>query len=125
MHNVQLLVVNREDRAKLCNVGEVGELYVRAAGLAQGYKGDQALNDQKFLSNWFIPDHTKWEEADRKANKGEPWRKYYNGPKDRLYRTGDLVSAFRRILCIYQILSFTSCQKIEQLTPRATAGHVS
>src|SRR5436305_11649763 len=44
MKNVQLLVVNREDRTKLCKVGEVGEIYVRAA---EGYKGDQALNDQK------------------------------------------------------------------------------
>ena len=35
MKNVQLLVINREDRTKVCGVGEVGELYVRAAGLAE------------------------------------------------------------------------------------------
>jgi L-2-aminoadipate reductase len=35
MKNVQLLVVNREDRTKMCAVGEVGEIYVRAAGLAE------------------------------------------------------------------------------------------
>jgi L-aminoadipate-semialdehyde dehydrogenase len=91
MKNVQLLVVNREDRTKLCKVGELGEIYVRAAGLAEGYKGDQILNDQKFLTNWFV-DIKMWVEADEKNNKGkgEPWRKYYKGPRDRLYRTGDL-----------------------------------
>ncbi|MCJ1248720.1 large subunit of alpha-aminoadipate reductase [Trapelia coarctata] len=89
MKNVQLLVVNREDRTKLCKVGEVGEIYVRAAGLAEGYREDQTLNDQKFLMNWFV-DNKTWVEADRKKNDGEPWRKYYKGPRDRLYRTGDL-----------------------------------
>jgi L-2-aminoadipate reductase len=88
MKNVQLLVVNREDRTKVCKVGEVGEIYVRAAGLAEGYRGDQTLNDQKFVMNWFV-DNKIWVEAD-KMNKGEPWRKYYKGPRDRLYRTGDL-----------------------------------
>ncbi|EED19599.1 alpha-aminoadipate reductase Lys2, putative [Talaromyces stipitatus ATCC 10500] len=89
MQNVQLLVVNREDRNKLCGVGETGEIYVRAAGLAEGYRGDQALNDLKFIQNWFV-DNNKWVEADQKNNKGEPWRRYYKGPRDRLYRTGDL-----------------------------------
>jgi L-2-aminoadipate reductase len=88
MKDVQLLVVNREDRS-MCKVGEVGEIYVRAAGLAEGYRGDQALNDQKFLMNWFT-DNKIWVEADMKNNKGEPWRNYYKGPRDRLYRTGDL-----------------------------------
>jgi L-aminoadipate-semialdehyde dehydrogenase len=89
MKNVQLLVVNREDRTKLCKAGEVGEIYVRAAGLAEGYRGDQALSDQKFPTNWFV-DNNVWVEADKKNNKGEPWREYYKGPRDRLYRTGDL-----------------------------------
>lgn len=89
MKNVQLLVVHQQDRAKLCKVGEVGEIYVRAAGLAKGYKQDQALNDQKFLMNWFV-DGQIWLEADKRSNKGETWRKYYEGPRDRLYRTGDL-----------------------------------
>jgi L-2-aminoadipate reductase len=87
MKNVQLLVVNRDDRTKLCKVAEVGEIYVRAAGLAEGYKADQLLSDQKFLMNWFI-DNKVWVDADK--NRGEPWRKYYKGPRDRLYRTGDL-----------------------------------
>ena len=89
MQNVQLLVVNRQDRAKLCDIGEAGEIYVRAAGLAEGYVGDQALNDEKFLVNWFV-DNQKWAEADKANSKGETWREYYKGPRDRLYRTGDL-----------------------------------
>ncbi|GAB1310623.1 large subunit of alpha-aminoadipate reductase [Madurella fahalii] len=89
MQNVQLLVVNRENRKEQCKVGEVGEIFVRAAGLAEGYLGDQALNEQKFVANWFV-DNEIWVEADRKINKNEPWRRYYKGPRDRLYRTGDL-----------------------------------
>ncbi|KAI1659418.1 large subunit of L-aminoadipate-semialdehyde dehydrogenase [Daldinia decipiens] len=89
MQNVQLLVVDRENRSQLCQVGEVGEIFVRAAGLAEGYLGDPSLNEQKFLINWFV-DNGKWVEADAKASKNEPWRQYYKGPRDRLYRTGDL-----------------------------------
>ena len=33
MKNVQLLVVDRRDRMRLCDVGEDGEIYVRAGGL--------------------------------------------------------------------------------------------
>ena len=89
MKFVQLLVVDRQDRTKLCQVGEAGEIYVRAAGLAEGYKEDQALTSQKFLMNWFVDNQT-WVEADKKSNNGESWRKYFKGPRDRLYRTGDL-----------------------------------
>ncbi|KAI6250719.1 L-2-aminoadipate reductase large subunit [Erysiphe necator] len=89
MKNVQLLVVNLQDKSKLCKVGEVGEIYVRAAGLAEGYIGDQAMNDKKFYLNWFI-DNNIWVEADKKKDQGESWRKFYKGPRDRLYRTGDL-----------------------------------
>lgn len=89
MNNVQLLIVNREDRTQPCKVGELGEIYVRAAGLAEGYKGDPALNEKKFLANWFV-DNNIWVEADKKNSKDEPWRKDYKGPRDRLYRTGDL-----------------------------------
>ncbi|POS86947.1 hypothetical protein EPUL_001357 [Erysiphe pulchra] len=89
MKNVQLLVVNLQDKSKLCKVGEVGEIYVRAAGLAEGYKGIKAMNDKKFFMNWFI-DNNVWVEADKKNDKSESWRKFYKGPRDRLYRTGDL-----------------------------------
>ncbi|KAJ3472126.1 hypothetical protein NLG97_g11263 [Lecanicillium saksenae] len=89
MQNVQLLVVNREEPTRLCQIGEVGEIYFRAAGLAEGYKGDATKTAEKFVNNWFI-DNSVWVEADKKTAKNEPWRKYYNGPRDRLYRTGDL-----------------------------------
>jgi L-aminoadipate-semialdehyde dehydrogenase len=93
MKNVQLLVVNVQDPNKICGIGETGEIYVRAAGLAEGYKGDdektKSLNAEKFKDNWFV-DNNKWVEADKAAAKNEPWRKYYKGPRDRMYRTGDL-----------------------------------
>lgn len=89
MQNVQLLVVSREDKSRMCKVGEVGEIYCRAAGLAEGYLGDEEKNKEKFLTNWFV-DNQKWVELDAENNKNEPWRKYYKGPRDRMYRTGDL-----------------------------------
>lgn len=89
MQNVQLLVVSREDKSRMCKVGEVGEIYCRAAGLAEGYLGDEEKNREKFLMNWFV-DNQKWVELDAKNSKNETWRKYYQGPRDRLYRTGDL-----------------------------------
>jgi L-2-aminoadipate reductase len=89
MQNVRLLVVNREDRTKLCGVGEVGELYICAASLAEGYMNDPKLTEEKFLKNWVsnIQDRLA---ADKDKARGEPWRKYYKGPRDRIYRTGDL-----------------------------------
>jgi L-aminoadipate-semialdehyde dehydrogenase len=91
MENVQVLIVSQSDRTKMCGVGEVGELYIRAAGLAEGYLGDVEKTREKFIDNWFV-DNAKWVEADKVADKGEPWRRYYKGPRDRLYRTGDLGS---------------------------------
>ncbi|ODV93836.1 hypothetical protein PACTADRAFT_51586 [Pachysolen tannophilus NRRL Y-2460] len=89
MLNVELLVVNRHDRTQTCGVGEVGEIYVRAAGLAEGYRGLPDLNKEKFVNNWYV-DPTVWIEKDKALNKNEPWREFYKGPRDRLYRTGDL-----------------------------------
>lgn len=93
MYNVQLLVVNRHDRTKLCAVGELGEIYVRAGGLAEGYLGTPELTEKKFVMNWFV-NPEKWVEQDRAAVKKsgivEPWREFYLGPRDRLYRSGDL-----------------------------------
>lgn len=89
MLNVQLLIVNTEDRTKLCGVGETGEIFVRAAGLAEGYLGDPVKNQEKFVTNWFA-DEAQWIELDKQNAKDEPWRKYYTGPRDRMYRTGDL-----------------------------------
>lgn len=89
MLNVQLLVVNRHDRTRLCAVGEVGEIYVRAGGLAEGYLDNDDLDKKKFLTNWFVDPQT-WVERDQAASGNEPWRQFWKGPRDRLYRSGDL-----------------------------------
>ncbi|KAB5547425.1 alpha-aminoadipate reductase [Coniochaeta sp. 2T2.1] len=54
MQNVQVLVVSQSDRTKMCGVGEVGEIYIRAAGLAEGYLGDTVKTKEKFIENWYI-----------------------------------------------------------------------
>lgn len=92
MVDVQLLVVNRFDPTRLCAIGEVGEIYVRAGGLAEGYLGNPELNEKKFLKNWFV-DPQIWVEKEKSQQvsvKDEPWREFYFGPRDRLYRSGDL-----------------------------------
>ncbi|ODV80826.1 large subunit of L-aminoadipate-semialdehyde dehydrogenase [Suhomyces tanzawaensis NRRL Y-17324] len=90
MHNVQLLVVSRNNTSETCGVGEIGEIYVRAAGLAEGYRGLPELNKQKFITNWFVDPQT-WVTKDEAAAAGEIWRENgWLGPRDRLYRTGDL-----------------------------------
>lgn len=91
MYNVQLLVVNRNDASQTCGVGEVGEIYVRAAGLAEGYRGLPDLNKEKFINNWYV-DANEWTKKDKANQKDtETWRKHgWLGPRDRMYRTGDL-----------------------------------
>ncbi|OGM42690.1 L-aminoadipate-semialdehyde dehydrogenase large subunit [Aspergillus bombycis] len=91
MVDVQMLVVNRFDPSRICAIGEVGEIYVRAAGLAEGYLGSPELNEKKFLKNWFV-DPQSWVQKDQAQAQGgnEPWRQFYVGPRDRLYRSGDL-----------------------------------
>ncbi|KAF1814059.1 AMP-dependent synthetase and ligase [Eremomyces bilateralis CBS 781.70] len=54
MKDVQLLIVDRENKDRLCDVGETGEIYVRAGGLAEGYLGLEDLTKQKFVDNWFV-----------------------------------------------------------------------
>jgi len=85
MIDVQLLVVNRTDKNLLCGVGEIGELFVRAAGLAEGYLQLPDLTREKFIPNWMTASNAL--EMDHPY---EEWHKYYLGPRDRLYRTGDL-----------------------------------
>jgi L-aminoadipate-semialdehyde dehydrogenase len=93
MLDVQLLVVDREKKERQCEVGEIGEIYVRAGGLAEGYLGDEQKNAEKFVANWFV-DSQRWidEDNERVAAKGspEPWREVFFGPRDRMYRSGDL-----------------------------------
>lgn len=92
MKDVQLIIVDRDNRNRICDVGEIGEIYVRAAGLAEGYLGSDKLTKTKFVESWFV-DNAKWVEEDKKMTKSlaeEPWREFYKGPRDRMYRSGDL-----------------------------------
>uniref|UniRef100_A0A0B7JZA4 Alpha-aminoadipate reductase n=1 Tax=Bionectria ochroleuca TaxID=29856 RepID=A0A0B7JZA4_BIOOC len=89
MQNVQVLVVDREDKSRLCEIGEQGEIFIRSCGLSEGYLGDDEttveLNRSKFLTNWFV------EPAVWREKYGEAGISSVNkGPRDRLYRTGDL-----------------------------------
>lgn len=63
--NVQLLVLNQNKQ--LAGINELGEIYIRTPYLSEGYLGDPALTQQKFLINPFT-----------------------QLPEDRLYKTGDM-----------------------------------
>ena len=93
MMDVQLLVVDRDKPERQCEVGEIGEIYVRAGGLAEHYLGDEKKSAEKFVMNWFV-DNRKWIDEDKKrvaaAAGPEKWRECYFGPRDRMYRSGDL-----------------------------------
>ncbi|KAH9444430.1 hypothetical protein Pst134EA_031937 [Puccinia striiformis f. sp. tritici] len=52
MKDVQLLVVNRVQKSLQCGVGELGEIYVRSCGLAEGYLGTPEMSAEKFIPNW-------------------------------------------------------------------------
>lgn len=85
MIDVQLLVVNRADRNVPCAIGEVGELYVRSGGMAEGYL-DPTATKEKFVVNWFAeggPDRVD-------TLQGTPQGEFWKGVRDRMYRTGDL-----------------------------------
>jgi L-aminoadipate-semialdehyde dehydrogenase len=91
MIDVQLLVVNRNDRYTLCAVGEVGEIYVRSGGLAEGYLNKDATAE-KFVNNWFSEDSSARPDTLRNPCHGPPGpeSRYWRGIRDRFYRTGDL-----------------------------------
>ena len=93
MIDVQLLVVNRNDRNIPCAIGEVGEIYVRSGGLAEGYLDSDATGE-KFLTNWFSASgKTSWADTIRHPTNGllaGPEASYWKGIRDRMYRTGDL-----------------------------------
>jgi L-aminoadipate-semialdehyde dehydrogenase len=86
MIDVQLLVVNRTDRNVPCAVGEMGEIYVRSGGLAEGYL-DSAATAERFVTNWFgegiIRDDTL---IKINPDAAQCWL----GIRDRMYRSGDL-----------------------------------
>lgn len=85
MIDVQLLVVNRNARQETCAVGEIGEIYVRSGGLAEGYLGPPEVTAEKFVTNWLAPDLSIPDTL-----QGTPEGAFWKGPRDRLYRTGDL-----------------------------------
>ncbi|KDE08553.1 L-aminoadipate-semialdehyde dehydrogenase [Microbotryum lychnidis-dioicae p1A1 Lamole] len=87
MINVQLLVVNRNDKNQICAVGEVGEIYVRSGGLAEGYLQLPESTAEKFVANWF---GTGVEREDLIQSGDEAWKPYWKGVRDRMYRSGDL-----------------------------------
>lgn len=90
MIDVQLLVINRNDRTIPCGVGEIGEIYVRSGGLAEGYT-DPDATAEKFVANWFSKSKA-WPDTilhPRKDLPG-PESRYWKGIRDRMYRTGDL-----------------------------------
>ncbi|WVR09299.1 L-aminoadipate-semialdehyde dehydrogenase [Kwoniella sp. DSM 27419] len=86
MIDVQLLVVNRTDRNVPCAVGEMGEIYVRSGGLAEGYL-DPAATAEKFVPNWF---GEGVERKDTLAESNPGAAKHWFGIRDRMYRSGDL-----------------------------------
>ncbi len=77
MQNVQLLVVNPNHQ--LCGVGELGEIFVRSGGLAEGYLQLPEVTLSKFLTNPF--------NSNPISLSNDP---LYLGPRDRVYRSGDL-----------------------------------
>ncbi|KAJ2826606.1 large subunit of alpha-aminoadipate reductase [Coemansia furcata] len=81
MKDVQLLVVNRHGSGGMCAVGEVGEIYVRSGGLAEGYLQLPEATAEKFVDNWLAPP------PPQAADNG---LSFYRGARDRMYRTGDL-----------------------------------
>lgn len=85
MIDVQLLVVNRNERTATCAVGEVGEIYVRSGGLAEGYLGPDEVTAEKFVSNFLAKD-VKFDDTLSSKPEGQFWK----GIRDRMYRTGDL-----------------------------------
>lgn len=91
MIDVQLLVVNRLDKSVLCGIGEVGEIYVRSGGLAEGYS-DPDATAQKFIQNWFSASNTSRQDTMLHPKEGLalPAARHWRGIRDRMYRSGDL-----------------------------------
>ncbi|KAF7731804.1 large subunit of alpha-aminoadipate reductase [Apophysomyces ossiformis] len=90
MVNVQLLVVNRHDRTKMCGVGEIGEIYVRAPGLSEGYLELPDATNEKFILNWFVQNPTSNDGQIESVVNGNDWHAFWKGKRDRMYRSGDL-----------------------------------
>ncbi|KAI9362960.1 hypothetical protein DFJ73DRAFT_811755 [Zopfochytrium polystomum] len=83
MKDVQLIVIS--PKGLLCGVGEVGEIYVRSSGLAEGYLRLEDVTASKFILNNLAVAPAV--EAGMKTAAEIP---FYQGPRDRMYRSGDL-----------------------------------
>jgi L-aminoadipate-semialdehyde dehydrogenase len=80
MKNVQLLIMNSS--GLLAGIGEIGEIFVRSSGLAEGYLRLPEVTAEKFIPNPFTLANPK--------NPNDKQMPYYLGARDRMYRTGDL-----------------------------------
>ena len=91
MIDVQLLIVNRNDKNIPCAIGEIGEIYVRSGGLAEGYS-DPAATAEKFVLNWFSATAQRRDTLLHPPNGALPGPeiKHWKGIRDRMYRSGDL-----------------------------------
>jgi len=91
MIDVQLLVVNRNDRNIPCAIGEVGEIYVRSGGLAESYL-DAEASKEKFVDNWFSANSPLRKDTILHPVSGfaGPESFHWKGIRDRMYRSGDL-----------------------------------
>lgn len=91
MIDVQLLIVNRNDKNIPCAIGEIGEIYVRSGGLAEGYS-DPVATAEKFVLNWFSPTAQRQDTLLQPPNGALPGpeTEYWKGIRDRMYRSGDL-----------------------------------
>ena len=85
MQGVQLILVN--SRRRLCGVGEMGEIYVRSMGLAEGYLRLDSETSKKFVANFFRESGGDKSGGDKSGNGGVVLDR---GPRDRMYKTGDL-----------------------------------
>lgn len=82
MRGVQLLVVN--SRGQMCGIGELGEIYVRSFGLAEGYLGLEEDTKKKFVHNFFR------NEFQSEVTEIIDSCFIDKGPRDRMYKSGDL-----------------------------------
>ncbi|KXS19367.1 large subunit of L-aminoadipate-semialdehyde dehydrogenase [Gonapodya prolifera JEL478] len=77
MKDVQILVITPGGLP--AGIGEIGEIYVRSGGLAEGYLGLPDATAAKFVANPLRSAPTSTVEIP-----------FYKGPRDRMYRSGDL-----------------------------------
>ncbi|KAI3629459.1 hypothetical protein MIR68_012474 [Amoeboaphelidium protococcarum] len=92
MNGVQLVLLN--PNGQVCKIDEVGEIYVRSLGLAEGYLELPQDNAKKFIFNPFTTaeyDQTQQQYIEERDAFGNCIKRPLDlGSRDRMYRTGDL-----------------------------------